>query len=112
MGSGDSSRSPTCSRPRRCMRRFEVYERRPVQEWTASPPRSTKRTPGEISVSRRAQRWKVPSTATAQGLYPQGKRETETDLDSRFGGQDRAKGNGRGTECHLRAGFSQLLLRV
>jgi len=36
-----------------------------------------------------------------RGLHPQGKRETEADLDSRSGGQDRAEGDGGSTERHL-----------
>src|ERR1035441_6603297 len=48
-----------------------------------------------------SQRWKVPSPTAPQGLHTEGKRETEADLDSRSGGQDRAEGDGGSTERHL-----------
>src|ERR1700739_67238 len=52
------------------------------------------------SSPREAQEWQVSGATFAQDLYPQGKREAETNLDSCPGGQDRAEGHGRNTECH------------
>src|ERR1017187_1460072 len=54
-----------------------------------------------------AQGWQVSGPTAAPSLHPQGKRETEADLDSRPRGQARAEGGGRNTKCHLRAGFSR-----
>src|SRR5260370_11261386 len=48
-----------------------------------------------------AQRRKVPSPTAPQDLHTEGEREAETNLDSRSGGQDRAKGDGGSTERHL-----------
>src|SRR6266852_2552807 len=85
----------------------------PVPGWTASPTRSTKKTLRETSANCiNGSRMASIGPNHCVELHPQGKRETETDLDSRPRGQTRAEGDGRNTECHLRAGFSRLLLRV
>src|ERR1700693_5295936 len=95
------------------MRHSEVYERMPVQGWTASLMRNIRRTPREISAGYiSGSKMESTKPTTAQGPHTEGEGEAEADLDSRSGGQDRAEGNGGSTERHLRAGLSQLLLWV
>src|SRR5215469_7521415 len=48
-----------------------------------------------------AQRRKVSGATATPGLYPQGKREAEANLDSRPGGQDPAESGGGAAERHL-----------
>src|ERR1700677_837720 len=77
------------SRPKHCMQHSEVDERKPAREWTASRMGCTKGTLRETSklFMRGSRVASIRLNLFAQGLYPQGKREAETALDSRPGGQ-------------------------
>ena len=78
-----------------CMRHFEVFERTPVPGSTASRIEQYE-TNAEENIQELHQRLK-DGKYQAQPLrrvyIPEGRRETETDLDSRPGGQDRAEGD-------------------
>ena len=67
---------------------------------------STSRTAGEICNSSTIG-WRVSSTGRSRcvGSTSRRRTETEADLDSRSGGQDRAEGRGDGAHADLRAGL-------